>query len=180
YGTGNDTAELFVSTTVPGTEPSPTLTSTDTSPSDISPGTVAIRQGTASTSPTLHIDGIRVGTSWADVTQAAPPANTQHVVDFNGDGKTDYAVIRNTLGGPTDTVTWFQCYSTGSSQACPGDAGVDFGVAIDYATPADFDGDGKTDVALWREGQPGQAAFSILQSSDNTVRVDVFGQTTDD
>src|SRR5690606_27910949 len=91
-----------------------------------------------------------------------------------------YAVIRNTLGGPTDTVTWFQCYSTGSSQACPGDAGVDFGVAIDYATPADFDGDGKTDVAIWREGQPGQAAFYILQSSDNTVRVDVFGQTTDD
>ncbi|MBV6497669.1 MAG: hypothetical protein DYH05_13385 [Acidobacteria bacterium ACB1] len=179
-GTGNDTAELFVSTTVPGTEPSPTLTSTDVSPSDISPGTVAIRQGTASTSPTLQIDGIRVGTSWADVTQASTPANTQHVVDFNGDGKTDYAVIRNTGGGPTDTVTWFECYGTGASQPCSGDAGVDFGVAIDYFTPADFDGDGKSDVAIWREAPAGQAAYYILQSSDSTVRVDVFGQMNDD
>lgn len=179
-GAGNDTAELFVSTTVPGTEPTPTLTSTDTSPSDISPGSIALRQGSNSSSPTLQIDGIRVGTSWADVTQASTPANTQHVVDFNGDGKTDYAVVRNVGGGPTDTVTWLQCYASGVSQECAGNAGVDFGVAVDRFTPADFDGDGKTDVAIWREGPADQAAFYILQSSDSTVRVDVFGQMDDD
>lgn len=179
-GTGNDTAELFVSTTVPGTEPAPTVSSTDTSPGDISPAAVALRQGTSSTSPTLHLDGIRVGTSWADVTQGGTPQNTQHVLDFNGDGKTDYVVTRNEGGGPTDTITWYECYSTGAPQACSGDAAPAFGVAIDRVTPADFDGDGKTDVAIWREAPAGSAAFYILQSSDSTVRVDVFGQTDDD
>ncbi|KXK02923.1 MAG: IPT/TIG domain, FG-GAP repeat-containing protein [Acidobacteria bacterium OLB17] len=179
-GEGNDTAELFVSTTVPGTEPAATVTSTDTSPSDISPGSIALRQGSSSTAPTLHIDGIRVGTSWADVTQSAPASPAQHIVDFNGDGKTDYAVVRNSGGGPTDTITWFECYSTGASQECTGNAAADFGVAVDWITPADFDGDSKTDIAVWREGPPETAAFYILQSSDSTLRIDVFGQSGDD
>lgn len=52
--------------------------------------------------------------------------------------------------------------------------------AVDFLTPADYDGDGKTDIAVWRQGPGGTAAFYILQSSTNTARADVFGQTGDD
>ncbi|MEP6900400.1 MAG: hypothetical protein ABJA66_01545, partial [Actinomycetota bacterium] len=106
-GATNDTVDLFVSTTTPVSEPAPTVSATDVAAqTDISPGTVALRQGAATTSPTVRVDGIRVGTTWASITQAVV-VPTQHVVDFNGDGKTDFAVVRNTGGGPGGQVTWF-------------------------------------------------------------------------
>ena len=52
--------------------------------------------------------------------------------------------------------------------------------ATDFITPEDFDGDGKDDLAVWTTGAPNVAAFKILQSTTNTVRVDVFGQEGDD
>jgi hypothetical protein len=47
-------------------------------------------------------------------------------------------------------------------------------------TPADFDGDDKTDIAVWREDSAEHAAFYIFQSSTNTFRIALFGQTGDD
>ncbi|HMS43362.1 MAG TPA: hypothetical protein PKE69_24245, partial [Pyrinomonadaceae bacterium] len=93
-GATNDTVSMFVSTTVPATEPgSPTAVATDiATQSDISPGTVSIRQGAAATSPTVRVDGIRVGTDWESVTQAVAAADAP--VDFDGDGKTDWGVAR--------------------------------------------------------------------------------------
>ncbi|HEY2866520.1 MAG TPA: VCBS repeat-containing protein, partial [Pyrinomonadaceae bacterium] len=41
------------------------------------------------------------------------------------------------------------------------------------------DGDGRTDIAVWRGGPPNQAAFYILQSKTSTVRVELFGQNGD-
>lgn len=52
--------------------------------------------------------------------------------------------------------------------------------ATDFITPEDFDGDGKDDIAVWTEGPSLTANFKIFQSSTNTLRVELFGQTGDD
>ncbi len=67
-GAGNDEASLFVFTSgVPSSEPgTPTVGSltTGTDPTNI--GSVALRQGGATTAAVVTVDGIRIGTSWGD------------------------------------------------------------------------------------------------------------------
>jgi hypothetical protein len=104
------------------------------------------------------------------ITTAAP---AQHIVDFDGDGKTDYAVVRNTGGGPTGQITWFTAINGSATTT-----GQLWGIATDFFVPNDYDGDGKTDIAVWRSGA--QGVFYILQSSTNTARIENFGQTGDD
>jgi hypothetical protein len=71
-GTLNDPVSLYVNPTLGGTEPSPLLTSTGTPTADAaSISSYGFRQGTAGSAPTLVIDGIMVGTTWASVTPLA-------------------------------------------------------------------------------------------------------------
>jgi hypothetical protein len=106
---------------------------------------------------------------------AGPSAPAQHHVDFNGDGKTDFAVVRNTGGGPGGQITWFiNLAGTATSYASQ------WGVSGDFFVPEDYDGDDKTDIAIYRAGAPTVAAFYILQSNGNTVRIEPFGQTGDE
>lgn len=172
-GATNDTVALFVSTTTPASEPAPTISAIDTTATDIAPGTVSLRQGTAATSPTVRVDGIRVGTSWASIVSESM-APTQNFVDFDGNGRTDFAVVRNTGGGPGGQITWFYALNgVGTTSA------FQWGISTDAFVPTDYDGDGKTDIAIWRAGDPGQAAFYILQSNGFTLRIETFGQTGD-
>ncbi len=87
--------------------------------------------------------------------------------DFDGDGKADPSVFRPSEGN------WYVEQSSG------GHLVVNWGIGSDSIIPADFDGDNKTDFAVWREGPPAVAAFYILESSTNTLRIEFFGQTGD-
>jgi hypothetical protein len=103
--------------------------------------------------------------------------NPQHIVDFNGDGRTDWAVTRNTGGGPNGQISWLWQDNT---LATPGKFKFPWGQATDFVVPGDYDGDNKTDYAVWRPGAPGVAAWYILNSAGTTVRAETFGQTGDD
>ncbi|MEO6393298.1 MAG: VCBS repeat-containing protein [Pyrinomonadaceae bacterium] len=92
------------------------------------------------------------------------PVPQPAVLDFDGDGKTDEVVARGSIG----TVnTWYIQASTAGFIAVPwGLFGADFDV------PADYDGDHKWDIAVYRSNPN---TFFILQSASNTLRIERFG-----
>jgi len=91
--------------------------------------------------------------------------------DYDGDGKTDFAIFRpdaaNHLG------SWYILYSASNAWTQ-----IQWGhdSDIDNLTPADFDGDGRTDIALWR---PANGGWYILKSSDNQALSFQFGSSGD-
>lgn len=116
---------------------------------------------------------------YVNANSQAIPAGTpvDAPVDFNGDGRTDYAVTR-TFEAPNHPFDyrkrWF--YNLNNSNAPT--VALDWGIAGDYEVAADYDGDGKDDIAVWRIGDP--AYFYILNSATNTLRTEQFGQRLDD
>lgn len=109
-----------------------------------------------------------------------PPFNRD--LDFNGDGKTDFGVTRDvglSPSGATNQLRWF-LNNNGSTIT----NAFDWGVATDKVVPADYDGDGRTDIAVWRpvsSGEPlGNAYLYIFSSQLQTLRFEDFGQTGDD
>lgn len=71
--------------------------------------------------------------------------------DFDGDGKTDFAVFR-----PTER-NWYIWQSQTNTMRVE-----NWGLASDTLAPADFDGDGKTDLAVYR---PSEGNWYIRRSS---------------
>jgi hypothetical protein len=70
-GVGNDYANLFVVPAAGGTEPTPDLTTDVASVDEVSISGIFLRQGSSSAAPTLTVDAIKVGQTWASVTPAA-------------------------------------------------------------------------------------------------------------
>lgn len=98
--------------------------------------------------------------------------------DYDGDGKTDLAIFRRfedsawyILNSGTNTVRITKWGATTLEQP----------LLIDTPVPADYDGDGKADLAVWRLtdliSEP--ARFVILQSNTGTSRVQQWGQGGD-
>src|SRR5262249_7109309 len=75
--------------------------------------------------------------------------------DYDGDGKTDLAVARRGTT-PASNIVWYVLKSSTSSFAA-----YVFGIT-DTDTPIqnDYDGDGKADIAVWRENT---SVFYILK-----------------
>ncbi len=100
------------------------------------------------------------------------------VGDFNGDGKTDIAVFR------PSTDQWFiqpiSINAAGQVQPAGNQTIVQFGWGgVDKAVPADYDGDGKTDIAVYRptghDPNQTQGQFYILSSSSGQLPVQNVG-----
>ena len=94
-----------------------------------------------------------------------PSTDIPQAADFDGDGKTDITMFRN------DSGTW---YSLDSSSPVPLSQRptriVHFGTAFDRPQAADYDGDGKSDYAIYRSGQ-----WWILGSRYGDVNTYTFG-----
>jgi hypothetical protein len=94
--------------------------------------------------------------------------------DYDGDGKTDIATVRGFSGN----IAWFVRPS--STGVIPGYPTAIFGSsATDFPAQGDYDGDGKSDFAIWRpSATPGQSAFWV-QSATGSVTIQPFGQNGD-
>ena len=103
--------------------------------------------------------------------------------DYDGDGKTDYAVYRVGAGASLSNrvdSTWYVFRSSDNTfQAKPWGKGGGF--IYDVPAPADYDGDGRTDLAVYPEsdaiGERGH--FTVLQSSNNAAVVKQWGTNAD-
>jgi len=100
-----------------------------------------------------------------DFIYGEPRVVGHHASDFDGDGTSDLAVFRPSIG------TWF-VLNSGSNTF----GGVQFGQTGDVPVDGDFDGDSRSDIAVFR---PSNGSWFILQSSSNQFQGVAFGQNGD-
>ncbi|MCS6873352.1 MAG: M36 family metallopeptidase [Pyrinomonadaceae bacterium] len=88
--------------------------------------------------------------------------------DFDGDGRTDISVYRQSNN------TWYLQRSTA------GFTSVLWGSGSDIPVPGDYDGDGKADIAVYRgNNAPGLYDYFVLRSSTNTLMSVEWGLSGD-
>lgn len=87
--------------------------------------------------------------------------------DYDGDGRTDYAVTRDAGG----QKIWYIRNSFAENYTI-----LQWGLAGDKAMPGDYDGDGRTDIAVFR---PSTNVWYIWRSSDHQFFIKEFGLAGD-
>jgi hypothetical protein len=129
---------------------------------------IAVQRPTGASSPaTFHIDGTSFG--YRAITFGI---GTDLVVpgEFNDNGEADICVVRQE---PNGTYTWHFLFDPFGSR---GYFALQWGSAPlgDYLTAADYTGDGRTDVAIWRPGSPSH--FFIRSSTDGAMVTVPWGE----
>ncbi|MBK7173789.1 MAG: hypothetical protein IPH84_11270, partial [Bacteroidales bacterium] len=131
-GSTNDKVSLFIfDSSIPASEPvSPSVGPlTDAAQSDITPGTVALRQYSATQN--FLIDGIRVGTSWSAIAGASAPSWTSGYpkaenttpsgftakVSISAAGTSYYVILPNGASAPTSAQVKAGQDATGTAVA---------------------------------------------------------------
>jgi hypothetical protein len=112
-----------------------------------------------------------IGVDTLSIGGSAVPAMHQES-DFDGDGRTDAAVARNTGGGANGQVTWFIRQSSNGALT-----GAQWGIATDMLVPGDYDGDNHADIAVFRQST---GTWYIINSATGTVSTVPFGLSGDD
>ena len=98
--------------------------------------------------------------------------NPTLVGDWDGDGKADAAVYRNGASRRTELVSTIAHHRRRSVDFVT----VQWGTGGDKPVRGDFDGDGKSDAAVFR---PSDGVWYIRQSSNSQARYDYWGTATD-
>ena len=104
------------------------------------------------------MNGAQLATHFGISTDTPAPA------DYDGDGRTDFAVYRASTG------VWY-ILNSGSGQATV----MAFGISEDKPVPADYDGDGKADIAVFR---PSTGVWYLNRSTAGVLGMQ-FGVATD-
>jgi hypothetical protein len=97
--------------------------------------------------------------------------DTPVAADFDGDLVTDYAVVRPNGG----VLEWYLLKSNHRFGA-PAFAGMVFGLVGDKPVPADFDGDGRAEVAVWR---PSNGTWYYIKTTNGQFTSFQFGTNGD-
>jgi len=97
----------------------------------------------------------------------APPPSQGPLFDFDGDGRSDRVAIENV----SNQMMWHNLRSASGYAATP------FGLFTgDVPISGDFDGDGRTDITVWRNST---GDFYYLESSTSSFKAIHFGATGD-
>jgi hypothetical protein len=115
---------------------------------------------------------LQSSTNTGVITQWGLNADLEVPADYDGDGKADLAVFRtNNFPGSTHINTWFILQSSNNSMRVE-----HFGLPNDRLVPADYDGDGRADIAVWR---PSNGFWYRINSSDKSFNSIQFGLPDD-
>lgn len=146
-------------------------------------GTSGTISGSGPITPT-QIQQLREHLAYVNVHSANFPAGeirgqlgVRRPVDYDGDGRTDPSVLRFPSGSGVLPITYWNLNSTAGVQTLTwGDANRDF------PAPGDFEGDGRDDFSLYREGATAgaQSEFWVVLSTDLNIRYWAWGVAGDE
>ncbi|QQS40808.1 MAG: SBBP repeat-containing protein [Acidobacteriota bacterium] len=145
---------------------------------DTDNGTVDFPTTPGAFDTTINSGGVGNGDFFVTKFGPGPLLAARVLYDFDGDGISDVSIFRpmpQSAIGESDLLgsssQWWLLNSSNTSAL-----GMTFGEADDTLVPADFTGDGRTDVSFFR---PSNSSWYVLRSEDSTFFAFPFGAAGD-